>query len=245
VSFAYNIGQPVLSDVSFRARPGQVIALVGPSGAGKSSLVSLIARFYDPTAGRIELDGVDLREFALDGLRLQMAMVFQDTFLFATTIRENVMFGRGDAEEADVIAAARAANAWEFIERLPLGLDTEVGERGVQLSEGQKQRLAIARAVLRNPRILILDEPTSALDARSEHLLQSALANLMHGRTTFVIAHRLATARRADLILVLDGGRIVEQGTHDELVSRSGLYRELWDLQFGGSERAVVALPVG
>jgi ABC-type multidrug transport system fused ATPase/permease subunit len=189
------------------------------------------------------LDGVDVRDLTLTGLRGQIAIVFQDTFLFAETIGENIAFGREGASEAAIAAAARAANAWEFIERLPDGLRTLVGERGVRLSEGQKQRLAIARALLRDPRILILDEPTSALDARAEHLLQSALDTLMRGRTTFVIAHRLATVRRADRILVLEHGRIVEQGTHSTLLERHGLYRELFDLQFGaGVERTNDAL---
>ena len=204
-----------------------------PSGAGKSTLVSLVARFYDPTAGRVLLNGVDLRQLTLDGLRNEIGMVFQDSFLFASTIRENIAFGRAGATDEEILVAARAANAWEFIEQLPEGLDTQVGERGVGLSEGQKQRIAIARALLRNPRILILDEPTSALDARSEQLLQSALENLMRDRTTFVIAHRLATVRRADRILVLDQGRLAEQGTHVELMQRQGLYRELFELQFG------------
>jgi ATP-binding cassette, subfamily B, bacterial MsbA len=232
VGFAYRDGSPVLRDVSFTARPGEMIALVGPSGAGKSTLTSLVARFHDPADGQVMLDGVDLRDLTLEGLREQIGMVFQDTFLFAATVRENIAFGSVRVGEAEIVAAARAANAWEFIERLPDGLDTQVGERGVRLSEGQKQRLAIARALLRQPRILILDEPTSALDARSEHLLQVALENLMHGRTTFVIAHRLATVRRADQILVLDQGRIVERGTHESLLSHDGLYRELFDLQF-------------
>jgi ABC-type multidrug transport system fused ATPase/permease subunit len=238
VSFAYQPGRTVLDQVSFSARPGELIALVGPSGAGKSTLVSLIARFYDPTEGRVLLDGIDLRALPLAGLRRQVGIVFQDTFLFATTIRENIAFGRAGASEAEIIAAARAANAWEFIEQLPEGLDTPVGERGVRLSAGQKQRLAIARALLRDPRILILDEPTSALDARSEHLLQTALDNLVRGRTTFVIAHRLATVQRADRVVVLDGGRIVEQGTHTELLQRPGLYRELFELQRRGLARA-------
>jgi ABC-type multidrug transport system fused ATPase/permease subunit len=236
VTFAYQPGQPVLRGISLTARPGEMIALVGPSGAGKSTLMSLVPRFYDPMEGRVFLDGVDLREVSLSGLREQIAIVFQDTFLFATTIGGNIRLGRDDADEAQVIAAARAANAWEFIERLPRGLDTPVGERGMHLSEGQKQRIAIARALLREPRILILDEPTSALDARSDHLLQSALDNLMRGRTTFVIAHRLATVQRADRIVVLDRGRIVEQGTHVELMRHRGLYRELFDLQFASAD---------
>jgi ABC-type multidrug transport system fused ATPase/permease subunit len=238
VSFAYQSGQPVLEDVTFTVQAGEVVALVGPSGAGKSTLVSLLARFYDPSSGRLLLDGVDLCNITLAGLRAQIAMVFQDSFLFATTIRENIALGRAGVTQEDIVAAARAAHAWEFIERLPQGLDTWVGERGVHLSEGQKQRLAIARALVRDPRILILDEPTSALDARSEHILQAALDNLMRGRTTFVIAHRLATVQRADRILVLDGGRIVEQGTHQQLLSHSGLYAELFHLQFGGADSA-------
>ncbi|MBI4506063.1 MAG: ABC transporter ATP-binding protein [Chloroflexi bacterium] len=235
VSFAYEPGRPVLHDVSFVARPGELLALVGPSGAGKSTLLSLVARFYDPTAGRLLLDGVDLRDLTIADLRDHIGIVFQDTFLFATTIGENIAFGREGADEARVVAAARAANAWEFIARLPQGLETPVGERGVQLSEGQKQRLAIARAVLRDPRMLILDEPTSALDARSEHLLQAALDNLMRGRTTFVSAHRLATVQRADRILVVEGGRVVEEGTHAALLRSRGLYRELFELQFGAA----------
>jgi subfamily B ATP-binding cassette protein MsbA len=234
VSFSYDPARPVLREVSLSARPKEMIALVGPSGAGKSTLVSLIARFYDPTDGRVLLDGVDLRDLTLTGLRSQIGIVFQDTFLFAATIRENIALGRPDADEAEIMHAARSANAWEFIQCLPDGLDTHVGERGVQLSEGQKQRVAIARAFLRDPRVLILDEPTSALDARSERLLQSALSNLTRGRTTFVIAHRLVTVQQADRIIVLDSGRIVEHGTHSELLKQQGLYRELFELQFGG-----------
>ena len=233
VSFRYVPEQPTLRDISFTARPGQLIALVGPSGAGKSTLVSMLARFNDPDAGRVLLDGIDVRELPLTELRAQISVVFQDTFLFATTIRENIAFGQANATDAEIVEAARMANAWEFITDLPDGLDTPVHERGVRLSEGQKQRLAIARALLRQPRILILDEPTSALDARSEHLVQTALDQLVRDRTTFVIAHRLATVRRADRILVLDHGRIVEDGTHEQLLARDGLYRELFDLQFG------------
>jgi ABC-type multidrug transport system fused ATPase/permease subunit len=234
VSFDYQADRPVLRDVSFAVKPGELIALVGPSGAGKSTIASLIARFYDPSAGRVLLDGVDLRDLTLEGLRSQIGMVFQDSFLFASTIGENIAIGREGATNAQIEAAARAAHAWEFISELPHGLATQAGQRGVQMSEGQKQRLAIARALLRDPCILILDEPTSALDARSEHLLQSALENLMRDRTTFVIAHRLVTIRRADRIVVVDRGRIVQQGPHTTLLQEGGLYRELYDLQFGG-----------
>lgn len=233
VSFGYDPEARILHDVSFSVHHGELIALVGPSGAGKSTLAGLIPRFYDPQEGCVTLDGRDLRDYSLSSLRDQVGIVFQDTFLFATSIRDNIAFGRDGAAEEEIISAAYAAHAWEFIERMPNGLDTMVGERGVQLSEGQKQRIAIARALLRDPKILILDEPTSALDARSEHLLQAAFDNLMTGRTTFVIAHRLATIQKADRILVIDDGRLVEQGTHIELLQRHGLYRELYELQFG------------
>jgi ATP-binding cassette, subfamily B, bacterial MsbA len=249
VDFAYAPDRPVLRGLSFAAEPGETIALVGASGAGKSTIASLLARFYDPTGGRVTVDGVDLRDLTLSGLRRHIGCVFQDTFLFSSTVTENIAFGLEGAERWQVIAAARAANAWEFIERLPHGLDTPVGERGVQLSEGQRQRIGIARALLRDPRILILDEPTSALDARSEQLVQTALAGSTRGRTTIVIAHRLATIEHADRILVLDRGRIVEQGTHRELLARDGLYRELFELQFGGHGGARPArrraVPVG
>lgn len=233
VSFTYPNGTAVLQDVSFTARAGELIAIVGPSGAGKTTLASLMARFYDPSAGRVLVDATDIKRLTLEGLRRHIGIVFQDTFLFATSIRDNIALSREGASEHEIVEAARAANAWEFIEKLPSGLDTLVGQRGVLLSEGQKQRLAIARALLRDPRILILDEPTSALDARSEALLQEALNNLMLGRTTFVIAHRLATIQRADTILVLEQGRIVERGSHLELLRRGGLYAELCALQFG------------
>jgi ABC-type multidrug transport system fused ATPase/permease subunit len=240
VSFAYPGGPRVLNDISFTARPGEMVAVVGPSGAGKTTLMSLIVRFHDPTEGRVLLDGLDLRDLTLAGLRRQIGIVFQDTVLFATSIRENIAFGRAGATEAQIVEAARAAHAWEFIERLADGLDTQVGERGVRLSEGQKHRLAIARALVRDPRILILDEPTAALDARSEHFLHLALERLMPGRTTFVIAHRLATVERADRILVLDRGRIVENGTHAELLQQRGLYSDLFDLQLRHPPAALV-----
>jgi ABC-type multidrug transport system fused ATPase/permease subunit len=199
----------------------------------------LIGRFYDPTAGRITLDGIDLRDLSLKALRDNISMVFQNTFIFDISIRDNIAFGRPDATDEEIVAAARAANAMEFIERLPQGLDTPVGERGVRFSEGQRQRLGIARALLRDTPILILDEPTSAMDARSERLLQSALENIMRGRTTLVIAHRLTTILRADRILVVNEGRIAEQGTHSQLFHAHGLYRELYDMQFGGHQLAI------
>ncbi|MGE7776007.1 ABC transporter ATP-binding protein [Chitinophaga sp. NPDC101104] len=224
---------PVLRDVSFHAEPGWQVALVGPSGAGKSTIVNLLLRFYDPAAGHIYIDGQDTREYDLSLLRSQMAVVPQDVFLFGGTIRENIAYGDTTASEDAIMEAARQANAWEFIRQFPEGLDTIVGERGIQLSGGQRQRIAIARAVLRNPRILILDEATSALDSESEKLVQEALDKLMEGRTSIVIAHRLSTVRRADMILVLDKGGVVESGTHEELMRKSeGLYRGLSELQF-------------
>lgn len=234
VSFRYgDRGEvEVLRDISLVARPGEVIALVGPSGAGKSTLVSLIPRFYDPTAGRILLDGVDLRDWPLRALRAQIGIVPQETQLFSGTIRENIRYGRPEATDDEVEAAARAANAHEFIATFPRGYDTVVGERGIKLSGGQRQRVAIARALLKNPRILILDEATSSLDSESEALVQEALVRLMRGRTTFVIAHRLSTVREADRILVLDDGKIVQEGTHEALLAQGGLYRDLYELQF-------------
>ena len=236
VSFAYD-GEPVLQDINVTARPGQVIALVGASGAGKSTLVDLIPRFYEPTAGRIMLDGVDTREIRLASLRALVGIVSQDTVLFNDTVRNNVAYGAaGQYSDAQVEAAARAANAHGFITELPQGYDTPLGERGTRLSGGQRQRLAIARALLVDPPILILDEATSALDTESERLVQEAIDRLLAGRTVFVIAHRLSTVVHADQILVLDRGRVVEHGTHDELVLRGGAYRRLYDLQFGAAE---------
>jgi subfamily B ATP-binding cassette protein MsbA len=237
VSFHYRTGEPVLHDLSFEVRPGEVVALVGPSGGGKSTLVDLAARFYDPTSGRITVDGVDLREFGARSLRAQLGIVTQDTVLFHDTVRNNIAYALPNASEAQVEAAARAANAHEFITRLPEGYDTVLGERALRLSGGQRQRIAIARAILRDPPMLIFDEATSALDSESERLVQDAIERLLRGRTVFVIAHRLSTVRNADLILVIDGGRIVERGTHDELLAAGGLYRKLYRLQLGfGSE---------
>jgi ABC-type multidrug transport system fused ATPase/permease subunit len=238
VSFSYKPEREVLHGISFVAARGKTIALVGPSGSGKTSITNLIGRFYDPTVGRITLDGIDLRDLCLKTLRDNISMVFQNTFIFDISVRDNIAFGKPDATDAEIIAAARAANAMEFIEQLPDGLNTSAGERGVRFSEGQRQRLSIARALLRDTPILILDEPTSAMDARSERLLQSALENIMRGRTTLVIAHRLTTILRADRILVINGGRIVEQGTHSELIRACGLYRELYEMQFGGHQLA-------
>ncbi len=223
----------VLKDVSFTVEPGQEVALVGPSGAGKSTIASLLLRLYDPTSGRILLDGRDSRSFPLTSLRSQMAIVMQDVFLFGGTIRENIAYGKPGATEEEITDAARRANAWDFIQNFPQKLDTVVGERGIQLSGGQRQRIAIARAVLRNPGILILDEATSSLDSESERLVQEALEKLMEGRTSVVIAHRLATVRKADKIIVLNEGRIAEQGTHEELLKNgNGLYKSLTELQF-------------
>lgn len=223
----------VLKNVSFTIAPGQEIALVGPSGAGKSTIASLLLKFYDVEKGRILFDGRDSRDFPVTALRSQTAIVMQDVFLFGGTIRENIAYGRPGATEEDIIEAAVQANAWDFIKSFPSGLETVVGERGIQLSGGQRQRIAIARAVLRDPRILILDEATSSLDSESERLVQEALEKLMHGRTSVVIAHRLSTVRNADLIIVLNDGVIVEQGTHNELISNNnGLYKSLTQLQF-------------
>ncbi|HKE15520.1 MAG TPA: ABC transporter transmembrane domain-containing protein [Kofleriaceae bacterium] len=223
---------PVLTSLSVRIDPGEVVALVGPSGAGKSTIAALLLRFYDPDAGAIRLDGNDLRELDPAWLRRQIGLVAQEPLLFSTSIAENIRYGRPEASRADIEAAARAANADGFIAEFPAGYDTVVGERGVLLSGGQKQRIAIARALLKDPRILILDEATSALDAQVEHLVVEALDRLMQGRTTLVIAHRLSTVRRADRVLVIDRGNVIETGRHDELVARDGLYRRLVERQF-------------
>jgi subfamily B ATP-binding cassette protein MsbA len=233
VTFAYaGAGSPVLHGLSATIEAGQIVALVGPSGAGKTTIVNLVPRFYEPQSGRIELDGVDLRDFPLGALRAAIAIVPQEALLFSGTIADNIRYGRLDATEAEVEAAAREANAEEFVLDLPLGYKTTVGERGMRLSGGQRQRISIARAVLRDPRILILDEATSALDSHSERLIEAALDRLLPGRTTLIIAHRLSTIRRADKILYVDGGRILEAGSHDELLARGGHYASLHAAQF-------------
>jgi ABC-type multidrug transport system fused ATPase/permease subunit len=230
VSFAYE-DAPVLSEVSFRVEAGETVALVGPSGAGKSTTLDLIARFYDPLAGVVRVDGHDLRDLDVDAYRSQLAVVSQSPFLFNTSIERNIRHGRPGASFDEVGAAAKAANIHDFILELPEGYQTEVGERGAKLSGGQLQRLTIARACLKNASILLLDEATSSLDSHSEEQVQRALENLMQGRTSFVIAHRLSTIRNADRILVMEQGRIVQVGTHLELLAEPGLYHQLHQLQ--------------
>ncbi len=231
VSFAYFGRHRVLNDISFEALPGQIVALLGATGSGKSTIINLIPRFYDPTEGRITIDGYDLRDVTLASLRAQISIVLQETTLFAASIRENIAFGRPDASFEEIVAAAQDAQAHEFIEQMPHGYDTLVGERGVTLSGGQKQRVAIARALLKDPRILILDDATASVDAETERLIQIALERLMRGRTSFIIAQRLSTVRKADLVLVLEKGRIAARGTHEELLRTSGLYAEIYHRQ--------------
>lgn len=241
VSFSYEEGQEVLHDLVLDVSPGEIVALVGPSGAGKSTIFNLIPRFYDPTSGVIRIDDHDLRDVQQASLREHIGIVPQETLLFGGTILENIQYGRLGANQAEVVAAAKAANAHDFIEALPQGYATIVGERGVRLSGGQRQRVAIARALLKDPRILLLDEATSALDSESEHLVQDALSRLMQGRTTVIIAHRLSTIRVAHRIAVLDQGRIIELGTHDALMALNGLYARLYEMQFREDVLAAVS----
>ena len=231
VCFGYNDDRQVLKDASLHAKPGQMIALVGPTGAGKSTLVDLMSAFYEHTSGRIAIDGQDIKEISLESLRGQIAIVTQEAFLFNGTIRENILYGKLDATDEELLAAAKAANCHEFIERLPDGFDSRVGERGVKLSVGEKQRVSIARAILANAPILILDEATASVDTHTEKLIQEALEHLMQGRTSFVIAHRLSTIRNADQILVIRHGEIVERGSHEELLTLDGLYAKLSHIQ--------------
>ena len=227
VAFAYDPAAPVLKDVSFSIDAGQFVGIVGPTGSGKSTVVTLIPRLYDVTAGRVLLDGVDVRDYKLDALREQIGFVLQDTVLFRGTVRENIVYGRPEASLSEIVDAAKVANAHEFITRMPNGYNSVVGEKGVTLSGGERQRIGIARALVRNAPILILDEPTAALDIESEKLVVEALERLMKGRTVITIAHRLSTIRYADKIIVIDGGRVAEKGTHDELLELGGVYAEL------------------
>jgi ABC-type multidrug transport system fused ATPase/permease subunit len=244
VWFGYEDETPVLCDVTFKAEPGQTVALVGPTGAGKTTLVSLIPRFYDVNRGKVCIDGKDVRAVTQRSLRTHMGIVTQDPFLFSGSMADNIRYGRLDATEEEVVAAATAANAHDFITRLPEGYQTEIGERGKLLSQGQRQLIAIARAILANPRILIMDEATASVDTRTEVLIQRALYNLMQGRTSFVIAHRLSTVRNADQVLVIDDGRIVERGTHNELMQLGGMYADLYNRQFYQADEQASGQPV-
>jgi len=240
VSFGYSSISPVLRHVDIEAHPGQMVALLGPTGSGKSTVVNLLPRFYDVTGGRITIDGVDIRDMTLASLRRNIGIVQQDLFLFLDTIRENIRYGRPDATDAEVEEAARVARIHDFIMTMPDGYDTWVGERGVTLSGGQKQRIAIARTLLLNPRILVFDDSTSSVDMETEFLIQQALADLMRGRTTFVIAQRLRTVERANQILVLRKGEIIERGRHEELLAQHGLYRQIYDLELRDQDEALV-----
>nr|WP_041727453.1 ABC transporter ATP-binding protein [Caldicellulosiruptor bescii] len=232
VWFSYNKGQPVLKDISFHVKPGQMVALVGPTGSGKTTIVNLLSRFYDIDSGQILIDGIDIRKISRESLRKNLGIVLQDTYLFSEPVKENIRYGRLSATDDEVVMAAKTANAHEFIRHLPHGYDTVLTDGGADLSQGQRQLLALARAILSDPAILILDEATSNIDTRTEKLVQSAMLKLMQGRTSFVIAHRLSTIRNADLILVINNGQVVEQGTHEELLQKRGFYYNLYMSQF-------------
>jgi len=239
VSFGYETGEGlVLKNFTLDVRPGETVALLGATGSGKSTVINLIPRFYDPTSGTIAIDGTDVRDVTLESLRKQMSIVLQETYLFSASIKDNISYGKTDATMEQIIASAKAANIHDFISSLPKGYDTSVGERGVTLSGGEKQRVAIARALLMDPRILILDDSTSSVDTETEHLIQNALETLMRGRTTFVIAQRLSTVKRADKIVVLEEGEIVERGTHEELLEKGGIYAQIYEMQFRQQEES-------
>jgi len=239
VNFSYDGKTEVLEGLSLDVPAGQTVALLGATGSGKSSIINLIPRFYDVTAGRVTVDGLDIRDVTLQSLRANIGIVLQETFLFSASLKDNIAYGQSHAKEADIIAAAKAARIHEFIVSLPAGYDTAVGERGVGLSGGQKQRVAIARALLMNPRILILDEATSSVDTQTEHLIQQALHVLMQNRTTFVVAQRLSTIKRADQIIVLKDGRVIQRGRHGELLATDGVYKEIYNLQFRSQEDGI------
>jgi ATP-binding cassette subfamily B protein len=241
VSHEYEDGVPVLNKVSFSAEPGQTIAIVGPTGAGKTTIINLLPRFYDVTNGSVKIDGIDVRDVTAESVRKQVGIVLQDTFLFSATVMENIRFGKPDATDEQVLAAAKLANADTFIQRLPEKYQTVLGERGSGLSQGQRQLLSIARAALADPRVLILDEATSSVDTRTERLIQKAFDQLLTGRTSFVIAHRLSTIRHADMILVLKDGQIIERGKHDDLLTKHGFYYDLYMSQFKKQEEVEAA----
>ncbi len=241
VTFGYDPAKPVLRDITFDVPGGSIVAIVGPTGAGKSTLVNLLARFYDPQGGRILIDGVDLRDVELTSLRTQVSSVFQETYLFSDTVAGNIAYGRPHISPGDIEAAARLAQAHEFIENLAQGYQTLLGERGSSLSGGQRQRLAIARAILTNPRVLILDDATASIDPETEDLIRRGMHFVMAGRTTFVIAHRISTVKQADLVLVIENGRITQSGTHADLMTTDGHYREIAAVQLYGDESAMLA----
>jgi subfamily B ATP-binding cassette protein MsbA len=241
VNFGYDARHPVLRHIDLKVEPGEVVAIVGPSGAGKTTLVNLIARFYDVTDGAVLIDGHDIRQIRLETVRRQIGYVSQESLLFSVTLRENIRYGSKEANDKQIVEAAKGADLHEFISSLPDGYDTKIGEDGIKLSVGQKQRMAIARATLTDPRILILDDATSALDSKTEARVQEALEKLMKGRTNFIIAHRLSTIMNADRIIVMDGGQIVDAGTHAELVNRPGVYQNLYNEQFKSAQEQALA----